>query len=79
MEQSLTKTQEESVAVANLSEATTQQTTENTLDTTKDKTETTAPDESARPEKEQVNQKINLLYETLPGIYPWLPFRQKRS
>ena len=70
MEQSLTKTQEESVAVADLSEATTQQTTENTLDATKDKTETTAADESARPEKEQVNQKINLLYEQCLGFTP---------
>ena len=70
MEQSLTKTQEESVAVADLSEATTQQTTENTLDATKDKTETTAPDESARSEKEQVNQKINLLYEHCLGFTP---------
>ena len=72
MEQSptLTKTQEESVAVADLSEAITQQAAESTSDATKDKTETTAPEESTRPEKEQVNQKINLLYEQCLGFIP---------
>ena len=69
MEQSsiANKQQEEPLAV----EANIQQTTENASDATQGKTKTTAPDETTRPEKPHVNQKL--------GIYPKLSFREKRS
>ena len=68
MEQSSIANQQEEEPLA--VEVTTQQTIENASDATQDKAKTTAPDETTRPEKPQVNQGINLLYEQGLGFIP---------
>ena len=68
MEQSSIANQQEEEPLA--VEVTTQQTIENASDATQDKAKTTAPDETTRPEKPQVNQGINLLYEQCLGFIP---------
>ena len=79
----ITRTQEESAAAAESHETpteqttdntphetSTQETTDNTPDTNKEKTTRTTPEESTRPEKEQVKPGINLLYEQCLGFVP---------